>query len=299
MSSWYDVMAAEEQSQTVRIIRMTPMEWKAETQRILRTARGDVRGALVYIRDMEVERASAAAASVPVEQIPVNRDLRVWRDMVEEPEKYGEDITEWLELDAKLRAGSGRWRVHAYWLEKEAALEKAECDAQSEWRAVYSAVARQAANEGMRAWAVRDIKRHVARFRKAIACIQSAVRGHQTRNRLAFRDCCMCLSHRICPLKTDVGMMCRECAEQGPHTDITGPVSDTWNWFRADYTDSRKWLACKVCESAPATDCVLGVWYCEDCLDDNQLCRECGDTFLAGTGPGMGFCDRECMQSAW
>jgi hypothetical protein len=47
----------------------------------------------------------------------------------------------------------------------------------------------------------------------------------------------MCLSHRICPLETDVGMMCRTCAEQGPHEDITGPVADPWNWFRADYVD--------------------------------------------------------------
>jgi hypothetical protein len=43
----------------------------------------------------------------------------------------------------------------------------------------------------------------------------------------------MCLSHRICPLRTPVGMMCRACQEQGPYEDITGPVADEWNWFRA------------------------------------------------------------------
>lgn len=233
MTSWYDLMAAEEQRQTMRILRMTPEEWKAETQRILHAARGDLRAVLDYIQDMEDERA--ASASVPVAQEPVNRDLRVWRDMVEEPEKYGDDITEWLELDAKLRSSQGHWRIEAYWLEKEAELVAPELAAQAEWRAIYSGIAREAAWAGARAWAVRDIKRHVARIRNAIVRIQSAVRGHQTRTRQNFRDCCMCLSHRICPLQTNVGMMCRECAEQGPYTDITGPVSDPWNWFRADY----------------------------------------------------------------
>ena len=174
-------------------------------------------------------------ASEPVAQEPINRDLRVWRDMVEEPEKYGDDIVEWLELDAKLRSSPGFWRIEAYWLEKIAAEEKALAEEQGPWRRIYSSLVRQAVWEGGRRWAVRDIKRHAARIRNAIVCIQSAVRGHLVRNRMKFRDCCMCLSHRVCPLKTSVGMMCRACAEQGPYTDITGPVADPWNWFRADY----------------------------------------------------------------
>ena len=155
--------------------------------------------------------------------------------------------------------------------------------------------------EKQREWFRRDIKRLVLRRRNALLLIQAVVRGHLVRSRVTFRDCCMCLSHRISPLKTDVGMMCSECAEQGPHEDITGPVADPWNWFRADFTDDRKRqrLACKTCESAPATDCVLGVWYCQGCVDDTQSCRECGDTFLTGTGPGMGFCDRECARAGW
>jgi hypothetical protein len=47
----------------------------------------------------------------------------------------------------------------------------------------------------------------------------------------------MCLSHRICPLQTGAGMMCRSCQEQGPYEDITGPVADEWNWFRAEGVD--------------------------------------------------------------
>jgi hypothetical protein len=52
----------------------------------------------------------------------------------------------------------------------------------------------------------------------------------------------MCLSHTICPFRTDAGLICRECQEQGPYVDITGPLSDPWAEFRGDtepYTPPR------------------------------------------------------------
>jgi hypothetical protein len=237
MASWYDMMMADAQREKEDILRMSPAEWTATVQHMLRTTRrGGIVDTIARIQALDAERVASAAASEPVLPQGGNPEWRVWRDMVEEPEKYGEDIAEWLELDAKLRAGSGRWRIEAYWLEKEAELETAEKEEQAEWRAIYSLAARQAADAGMRAWAVRDVKRHVARFNRAILRIQAAVRGHQLRTKLNFRDCCMCLAHRICPLETEVGMMCRECAEDGPHADMTN-CDDPWDWFRADYVD--------------------------------------------------------------
>jgi hypothetical protein len=361
MASWYDIMQAEEVSQRQRILRMTPAEWEAEVQYMLRSSpRGEIVNTIVRLQALDAERATsvAAAASEPV--VPrSNLDQRVWRDMVEEPEKYGEDIEDWLELDAKLRNAPGRWRVEAYWLQKEADLEAEEKEAQAEWRAIYSLASREAAEAGMKAWLARDIKRHVARFKNAIVRIQAAVRGHQVRTKLNFLDCCMCLAHTVCPLETDVGMMCRACAEQGPYEDITG-CDDPWNWFRADYVDRvmpmveeprpatgmggclfcrkdgykgqntendpffcgvechtkydrwvdsrynprmpeypfcplKEWV-CNMCDSAPATQRISGVLYCDNCLDDQETCRECRSLFLKGTGPGMGFCDNECRR---
>lgn len=168
-------------------------------------------------------------------------NFAVWRDMIEEPEKYGDDICEWLELDEKLTTGSGRWRLGAYWLRKEAAVKRAEEDAvreeakeQAAWRSIFAGIAKQAADAGMKRWLARDVKKFVNRIRNAAVTIQAAVRGHQVRTKQPWRDCCMCLSHRVSPLKTDVGMMCRGCAEQGPYEDETGPLPDPWNWFRAD-----------------------------------------------------------------
>jgi hypothetical protein len=183
---------------------------------------------------------SAAAAKPVVVRRPRTEfevDFAIWKDMIEEPAKYGDDICEWVALNEKLTHGSGRWRLAAHWTELQA-----EEDAKAEalvapWRALYSQCAKEAAVAGERAWCRRDVKRYVARIRNAVVTIQAAVRGHQVRTASPYLNCCMCLSHRICPLKTDVGMMCRSCAEQGPYDEETGPIADPWSEFRADFAD--------------------------------------------------------------
>ncbi len=304
MSSWYDVMAAEDERQTMRVVRMSPGDWNNEATRMLRTARpGQIVNVLAAIMALDAQRVSAGQAVAPAPLSQDDLDWRVWCDMVEAPEKYGADIVEWLELDARVSAT----RAQAYWLQREQDRADEEANAQVPWRDLYLQVAKAAAEKGEREWFRRDIKRLVLRRRKALMCIQSVVRGHLVRNRVEHMDCCMCLSHRVCPLKTDVGMMCRDCAEQGPHEDITGPVADPWNWFRADYTDlalatdqseEPTGPVCTICACGPATD-QFGAFYCEGCLDEKQSCRECGDMFIKGTGPGMGFCDRECARAGW
>jgi hypothetical protein len=246
-------MAEEDDRQATRLLRLSAAEWKEEGMRMIRAFRGrDVRPLLAYLDRVDRERAAYAAKEA---QVVVRRprtefevDFAIWKDMIEEPAKYGDDICEWLALNEKLTHGSGRWRLAAHWTELQAA-EDAKAEALvAPWRDLYSQCAKEAAVAGERAWIRRDIQRHVARFRaetlvretlwnNAAACIQAAVRGHQVRTASPYLNCCMCLSHRICPLKTDVGMMCRSCAEQGPYDEETGPIADPWSEFRADYVD--------------------------------------------------------------
>jgi hypothetical protein len=247
---WYDIISENEEEQRARSVRMTPTEWTNEVNRMLRMApRGQIINVLAAVMSMDLARAAKVVeemVSVPRSQAEV--DWALWQDMVNEPEKYGDDIVEWLALDEQLRAGPKRWRVAAFWLQKEEEKLQAEKAAQAPWRALYSVAAKQAALAGERAWVSRDIKRHVARFRAetlaretlrndAATVIAAAVRGHQIRSNSPFLNCCMCLAHRICPLQTDVGMMCRGCAEQGPYDEETGPIADPWSEFRADYVD--------------------------------------------------------------
>jgi hypothetical protein len=277
---WYDIIVDEEERQTARVLRMSAGEWKAEQTRMLRSWRGkDVRVCIAEIERLERRRSAPAPRPVPVvarrPRTEFDVDFAIWKDMIDEPAKYGDDICEWLALDEKLRNGTGRWRLAAYWTQIQA-----EEDAKAEalvapWRKLYSQCAAEAAVAGERAWIRRDIKRIVDRVRNAVVTIQAAVRGHLARNKQPFRDCCMCLSHRTCPLKTDVGMMCRECQAQGPYEDITGPVADGWNWFRAEGVD--------LTAHKPVSECRE----CRCPLEDVQIA----------------FCDRDCeyayMKEEW
>jgi hypothetical protein len=121
----------------------------------------------------------------------------------------------------------------------------------------------------------------------------------------------MCLSHRISPLQTDVGMMCRGCAAQGPYDEETGPIADPWSEFRADYVDM---VPTKPVEPAePVHMCA----YCETLLPlDQEVCDDVCRQYLADDGPhtahhepcrwcfgeldegqANGFCDSDCWTS--
>lgn len=161
---------------------------------------------------------------------------RLYQDMADEPGKYGDDIFGWSALTPS------RTFAEAYWSLRQEREQAEVTRAQAPWRKAFKLIARQAGALGMKRWIDKDIKRIVAEVKaKAVKTkisatkIQSLVRGYQARCKNVHLDCCMCLSHRICPLKTAVGFMCRDCAADGPFTDLA-PYDD-WGWHRATYVD--------------------------------------------------------------
>lgn len=183
--------------------------------------------------------AGAAWSNLPAVVPTVPSAIRLYTDMADEPWKYGDDIISWLDMDEKLQGNPER---DAYWQDREAREEAArfeqecaEAALQKMWRYRFYPVMKEAAKVSAKRWVERDIKRHVQRIRGAAIKIQALVRGYQTRCKDAHQDCCMCLSHRISPLKTTVGYMCRDCAELGPYEDLV--EEDPWNWHRAEYVD--------------------------------------------------------------
>jgi hypothetical protein len=280
-SSWYAMCAAEEECSRMRILRLSPAAWRAEANLLIRqTHPYRIQAVLAFVRKMDTLRANPplplAPPVVPEKMSAEDVDWNLWKDMVENPAKFGDDIIDWLELNEKLRAGPKKWRVAAYWLQKEQEKREKEEAERAPYRELYSLVAKQAAAKGMKSWVERDVKRFVARIHDAAVMIQAAVRGYQARSRMSFLNCCMCMSHRISPLETQVGMMCRACAEQGPHEDLTGPVADPWNWERADYVD---WAAQNYEEMERCNGC--GTWYPEGEMDScegyGKYCsRRCG-----------------------
>ena len=289
VTSWYSLVVAEEQSVRRRIFCLTPAVWRAEATRMIRTARpGKMQEILTFIQSMDHFRENPplppAAPWTPELRSTDDVDWNLWQDMVEDPAKYGDDIVEWLELDESLRAGPKRWRVVAYWLQKEQEEKEKKEALQAPYKELYSRVAKEAATVGMKKWIDGDIKRFVARIRNAAVTIQAAVRGHLVRSNSPLLDCCMCLAHTICPLETDQGMMCRACGEQGPYEDIIG-VADPWNWSRADYVDhAANYQFCDCSECCPE--------------EEMERCSGCGRWEPAGDmdhSAGYGrYCSRGC-----
>jgi hypothetical protein len=300
--NWSDIMAAEEEAQTNVHIRMSAAEWKEEGKRIIRSwpRNRDLRECLSYLDRIDAARAAGpVAAPAPVARQPRTEfdiDFAIWRDMVECPSKYGDDICEWLELNEKLTNGPGRWRLGAFWDRMQT---------------------EQDAKDRLRAEMEEDWNQQ-----KAATVIAAAVRGHQARTKQPFRDCCMCLSHRISPLETDVGHMCRGCAEQGPYTEETGPLADPWSEFRADYVGRPvvDWEGIREIEEGHKALFREMHPNLDRCLRETvdfilaqprapaptpepvpDLCRWCFSDLVDGQTDG--FCDRDCeysyMKETW
>jgi hypothetical protein len=329
--------AAEDSRIQARILSLSPDAWRVEATRLIRQSHPNrIASTIAFVRRMDELRAAPrvapASPNLPEPKSELDLDFATWKDMVEDPAKYGDDIIEWLELDEKLRVSPKRWRVEAYWLckEQEAVEEKKRKEEAIEslrapYKALYSQIAKQAAARGMDRWIRSDINRFLARIHGAATKIQAAVRGHQTRSSLSYLNCAMCLAHRICPLESQVGMICRDCGAQGPYEDITGPVSDPWNWARSDLID---WTRQGQCECEECVDnyvhehpeeykcvyCGVGChpavnvygpegWMCVPCSqyeeeEEMTRCRGCGswypeDAMDSCTGYGH-YCSRKC-----
>lgn len=137
--------------------------------------------------------------------------FNVWKDMADEPWKYGNDMQVWLDLDDELRQAPGHWRLEGYWTQKEIVMN---------WKQLEELL--------WKAWQECEVRRE-----KAATRIQALWRGHMDRNRTPWRDCCMCLAHHVSPIHTDVGYMCSDCSSDGPHSDLIG-MEDPWDWFRSE-----------------------------------------------------------------
>ena len=157
------------------------------------------------------EGYSAVGGSMEVVAPARVSKFAVWKDMAEEPWKYGDDIGDWLVLDDELRVSSGRWRIGAFWEKEQRRLN---------W-------------EYLRALLQKAWVEYTTRKARMATRIQALWRGHAVRQRMVWRDCCMCLAHHVSPIKTEVGFMCRKCSEDGPYVDLIG-MDDPWEWFRAE-----------------------------------------------------------------
>jgi hypothetical protein len=262
MASWYDLMVDEEEHKTDAYVRMTESEWKTEAQRIIRSWTGDLRACINHLDDMDARRKAEAPETTAQPVAPLTEDertWRVWKDMVEEPWKYGSDIGEWLEIDQTVRTGPKRWRAAAVWWEAVRELEQQEST--------------------------------------AAAKIQALWRGHIAREVVAPRfNCARCLAHAPCPTEWDAAeWICSACSTEWStllkvngfelETEETcGDCGDEMVYTGAQIGDLtlcpacvHDWTTCTRCDGAIryGTRCDNHCIGCDDTLSDTCLSAFC------------------------
>ena len=297
---WGDMLYEEQQNRKTAILRMPEPEWLACVNAYFTTLKGNgsaLISALAWANEMSGRRAefqSPKPATMGQPMPDEERNWRVWKDMVEEPEKYGSDIGEWTALDEEVRRGPKRWRVAAHWYGKVREFEESE-------------------------------------YSPAATKIQSVWRGHVARSLLAHRfTCARCLAHGVCihPWTEPDSYICTACdTEWTTMLKVLGheleQEDEEYHAWLEDYEAREAEDRAQGLEEEVCADCgedivmyaakVGGEWFCAECIHDwsecdrctrairlgtrcDNHCRECGDD-LTGLGPTNGFCSGDCHYS--
>lgn len=182
---WGDLIYESDVQQDARFVNMSENEWKALVKRHLASCQ-DLKRAMAWIEHIESKRIKTTEEEEPEPEYAA--DLRLFRDMIMEPSKYGDDIDMVLDIEQKLLNGPARWRVAAAWAEDENRPEFMEP-------------------------APRDL---------AIRRIQALVRGVLARKNAPSMDCSNCLAHAPSYPTPSGKKVCDECLHEGEWLQCQG-----------------------------------------------------------------------------
>lgn len=223
-------MYTTERAQKMRYVQMPQAQWDQGVVDHL-AAHPNNPAVRRWIERMQTERSEYAAMQahprIPVDMPDSDEvDFRVWKDMIENPCQYGDDIVEWLELDEAVCAGPKRWRAGAFWQRRE------DEENARQWARVLGLLAKAALQEQQ--WREEALAAAFAHQNVLATRIQAAWRGHAERTRQTWRDCALCLKHGTCVEQVDGLHVCRCCwgeanlvediaVEQVEDRDLWGP----------------------------------------------------------------------------
>lgn len=179
---WGLLVIHDQEKHYRQLLEFSDLEWATWSRDYIRKSK-HVRKAIRFVNritSMRQEYITNAMRAIhytirPSETDPLQVDMNLLRDMVDEPEKYGDDIAEALELEQQLLQTRKAWRVHYMWVRKE----QEERDAPA--RVIQTAYKQYKINQKMR----------------AATKIQTAWRGFETRCNQRWTDCARCLCHRV------------------------------------------------------------------------------------------------------
>ena len=205
MASWGDMMLDEDRA----VLTMTNADWWVYLRTYINTFKGPVIKAMIWVDKVDKMRARLSSRTDVCRALPDPEEdmYRLWLNMVSEPEKYGDDIGDVLEMEKELMLTSKRWRVAAYWSRAQYALN----DAKEEEQATK---------------------------------IQAAWRGHLVRDSQEKLNCGFCLARKISPCYYDGNWICYECAEDMDWVPCEGCDEDVYykneNAYREGFFCSRE-----------------------------------------------------------
>ena len=191
MASWGDMMLDEDR----KVLTMTNADWWVYLREYINTyqPRRDVIKAMIWVDKVDKMRARLQCCTDVCRALPDPEEdmYRLWLNMVSEPEKYGDDIVDVLEMEKKLMLTSKRWRVAAYWSRAQYALNDAEEEAQA-------------------------------------TKIQAAWRGHQVRDTQEKLNCGFCLARKISPCYYNGNWICYDCVDDADQMFYDSAADADW-----------------------------------------------------------------------
>lgn len=205
-SNWFDMMVTEEGS----LLDMSLEEWTAVRAELIKTRPAFAQRIDATRRALWYAKKDRRTVTPDVPQ------LRYYRDVADEPWKYGDDAFEqWQLLDRDLPLFPGRWRVEAYWtrrLEEEVLAPQRVRFMNMLQQAQADFVAKNSLATKLQAL-VRGYRVRKA-LNEAATKIQALVRGHQLRCSVRYMDCAECLAHGATYCEVEGRHLCRTCFDK-------------------------------------------------------------------------------------
>lgn len=250
---WGLLVMSEQEAHYRQLLEMSEVEWVAWSGAYIKKSK-HVRKAIRFVsrvagmRDSYVTHAMRMTHyKVASETESLQVDMNLLRDMVDEPEKYGDDIAEALELEQQLLQTRKAWRVNYMWVRKEQEV----CDAPA--RVIQTAYKQHKINQ-----------KNIAATK-----IQAAWRGFETRCEQRWTDCARCLCHRVSYwMIGGPDGVCEDCyREVCPYYDQPEYFDEIPPEERFPDYEERDEQVCEFCERrAP----MVGDTACSSCYRDEK-----------------------------
>lgn len=264
---WGLLVIREQELRYQNLLEMTDAEWETWARDFI-TKSKHVRRSIRFVNRIAGMRAIYITNAMrmihytirPSETDPLQVDMNLLRDMVDEPEKYGDDIAEALELEQRLSQTRKAWRVHYMWVRKQ--QEDPVC--QRAARVFQAAYKQFKINKKMR----------------AATKIQAAWRGFETRCNQRWTDCARCLCHRVSYwMIGGPDAVCQDCYYEVLYADYHEPEpepepeqddEDEWRW------QEQEERTCEYCERKQP---MVGHACCAACYLNEKLYKHDEDEY--------------------